>query len=99
MMLGPKEDGSYRSGSIFMDTPPHASMDDLCALANNKRSWASHIRSTLPQLCRQKGRSTQRLLTTDEHTKLSNSAKPQPRPPTLRPVSPHSPNLNIPLIF
>ena len=36
-ILGPKEDGSYRPGSTFMDAPPHASMDDLCALANDKR--------------------------------------------------------------
>ena len=35
-ILGTKEDGSYRSGSIFMDAPPHASMDDLCALANDE---------------------------------------------------------------
>ena len=54
--LGPKEDGSCRSGSIFKDAPLHASvntsMDDLCALANDKGGWASHVRSALPRLHR-----------------------------------------------
>ena len=46
--LGPKEDGTYRNGSVFSDAPAHGSIAQLAALASDERGWANHIRSTLP---------------------------------------------------
>ena len=45
---GPKEDGAYRNGSVFSDSPTHGSMAQLAVLASNKRGWANHTLHAYP---------------------------------------------------
>ena len=42
------EDGEYPAGSMFMDTPAHADIQQLCDLANDTAGWAKHIDDTFP---------------------------------------------------
>ena len=37
------EDGECPAGSMFMDTPAHADIQQLCDLANDTAGWAKHL--------------------------------------------------------
>ena len=99
-ILGPQEDGSYRSGSIFMDTTPHNNMNDLCAVANDKRGWASLIRPTLSKLYRRE-KEINAAAAHDRRTHQASKLRDTPTSPpdTTSVPHPHSPNLNIPSIL
>ena len=42
------EDGECPAGFMFMDTPAHADIQQLCDLANGTAGWAKHINDTFP---------------------------------------------------
>jgi len=42
------EDGECPAGSMFMDTPEHADVQQLCDLANDTAGWAKHVNNTFP---------------------------------------------------
>ena len=42
------EDGECPAGFMFMDTPAHADIQQLCDLANDTAGWAKYINDTFP---------------------------------------------------